>query len=192
MQQSTIRTSIALILVTLATFTSGCKVEPQHGTRGGMYGSTTASHGIRKVRHRGIDYRGFQGQAVIATADGTVTMIRRETAERNKAGPNSGNTVEIMHPTELPDGARYLFTKYAHLSKIKVRLGQTVKRGQIIGTMGTTGCVRFQCGPHVHFEVHPWMPANHQNPAKFIAGCDDPLSPPTFAGERVLVYPIEC
>lgn len=55
-----------------------------------------------------------------------------------------GNLIEIDH------GFGFV-TRYAHLSKIEVRAGQKVKRGQIIGEVGNTG---ISTGPHVHYEIH--------------------------------------
>ena len=66
-----------------------------------------------------------------------------------------GNKIDINH------GYNYL-TRYAHLSKIDVKPGQTVKRGQKIGEMGSTGK---STGPHLHYEVRfkdePQNPVNY-------------------------------
>lgn len=171
---------------------NGCKGTPNPMIKGGEYGSTVASHGLRATRHRGIDYAGYRGQPVIAAAPGIVTVARRESRDRNHKGPNKGNMIEIMHAANLSDGGQHIFTVYGHLNSLEVRSGEKVERGQRIGTMGTSGCARFNCSVHVHFEVHPWIPANHDNPDKYIAGCHDPDDPPPFERDKPLVYPIAC
>ena len=103
----------------------------------------TASYGMRihpfyKTRqsHQGVDYTIPEGSRVVATADGTV----REVAQRNST---SGQTVVIDH------GNGYE-TSYNHLSKIDVRKGQQVRRGDIIALSGDTG---LSLAPHLHYEV---------------------------------------
>ena len=86
--------------------------------------------------HQGGDYTIPEGSRVFATADGTV----REVAQRNST---SGQTVVIDH------GNGYE-TSYNHLSKINVRKGQQVRRGDIIALSGDTG---LSLAPHLHYEV---------------------------------------
>ena len=88
-----------------------------------------------KEMHRGIDIANHRGTPIIATADGRVASI----------GKNSGlgKTVVLNHGY----GFR---TRYGHLHEIKVKRGQTVKRGDIIALMGSTG---WATGPHLHYEV---------------------------------------
>ena len=85
--------------------------------------------------HKGVDFAGAKGSTVMAVAAGVVTW----------AGERSGfgKIVEINH------GDGYV-TRYAHNEKTLVSVGQTVKRGDPIGLMGSTGR---STGPHVHFEV---------------------------------------
>jgi murein DD-endopeptidase MepM/ murein hydrolase activator NlpD len=87
--------------------------------------------------HEGIDFAASIGTPVYVTGDGVVTE-----AEYNSGG--YGNKIIINH------GFSYE-TVYAHLSKIKVKVGQHVKRGEIIGLMGNTGK---STAPHLHYEVH--------------------------------------
>ena len=87
--------------------------------------------------HEGIDFTAAIGTPIYATGDGVV-----ELAEYNSGG--YGNEIMINH------GFSYE-TRYAHLSKIKVKVGQRVKRGEIIGLMGNTGK---STAPHCHYEVH--------------------------------------
>ncbi len=89
--------------------------------------------------HTGVDLAGRTGTNVYATADGRVT-----TAGRNNSSLNGyGNAVVIDH------GYGYQ-TLYAHLNDIVVQQGATVKRGDLIGHIGTTG---LSSGPHLHYEV---------------------------------------
>ncbi len=86
--------------------------------------------------HEGIDFTAAIGTPIYATGDGVV-----ELADYNSGG--YGNEIMINH------GFTYE-TRYAHLSKIKVKRGQHVKRGEIIGLMGNTGK---STAPHLHYEV---------------------------------------
>ena len=86
--------------------------------------------------HAGMDFSAFTGTPVYATGNGVVRKARWEGLY--------GNCIEIDH------GFGYL-TRYAHLHKIEVRVGQKVVRGQTIGRVGSTGK---STGPHLHYEVH--------------------------------------
>jgi murein DD-endopeptidase MepM/ murein hydrolase activator NlpD len=85
--------------------------------------------------HSGVDIGASYGTRVEASADGLVLQ----------AGPHSGYGNEI-----LIDHGLGLTTKYGHLSKIYVVVGQEVKRGQAVGAVGLTGRTT---GPHLHYEV---------------------------------------
>ncbi|HYM41485.1 MAG TPA: M23 family metallopeptidase [Steroidobacteraceae bacterium] len=89
----------------------------------------------REAFHKGVDFAGTQGSDVVAVAAGVVTW----------AGPRSGygKLIEVNH------GDGYT-TRYAHNERTLVAVGQTVKRGEPIALMGSTG---HSTGPHVHFEV---------------------------------------
>ena len=95
-------------------------------------------------RHTGVDITAPRGTPVYATADGVVSS--RQTYS------GYGICVVINH------GYSYE-TLYAHLSKKTVRIGQKVKRGELIGYVGTTG---ISIGPHLHYEV--LKNGNHVNP----------------------------
>ncbi len=87
--------------------------------------------------HKGLDFTAPQGTPIYATGNGTVKT----------AGPSNGgygNHVVINH------GYGYQ-TLYGHMFRIKVRNGQRVKRGEVIGWVGSTGK---STGPHCHYEVH--------------------------------------
>ncbi len=85
--------------------------------------------------HKGVDFAGTAGANVVAVAAGVVTWAGNRTGY--------GNLVEINH------GDGYV-TRYAHNQRTLVSVGQTVKRGDPIALMGSTGR---STGPHVHFEV---------------------------------------
>lgn len=86
--------------------------------------------------HAGMDFSANIGTPVYATGNGTIV----------KAGWESGygNLIKVDH------GFGYV-TWYAHLNKCKVRVGQKVMRGEVIGEVGNTGK---STGPHLHYEVH--------------------------------------
>ena len=101
----------------------------------------------RMAWHAGADFAGKPGSDVVAVASGVVTF----------AGEKSGygRMIEINH------GAGYI-TRYGHHDELLVAAGDVVKKGQVIGRMGSTGR---STGPHVHFEVlkdgHPVDPARY-------------------------------
>ena len=86
--------------------------------------------------HTGTDFAAHTGTPIYATGDGTVKLSGRE--------GGYGNVVVINH------GYGYE-TLYAHMSKVKAKRGQKVKRGDIIGYVGSTG---LSTGPHLHYEIH--------------------------------------
>ncbi len=92
-------------------------------------------YGIAKM-HEGLDFTAPQGTPIYATGDGQVVTAGM--------GTGTGNHVVINH------GYGYE-TEYMHMVRIKVRPGQKVKRGEVIGWVGSTGA---STGPHCHYEVH--------------------------------------
>lgn len=86
--------------------------------------------------HEGIDVTAPMGAPIIAPASGVVTKVARETGY--------GNVLEIDHGNGI-------VTRYAHCSRIDVRQGQRVTRGQRIAAVGKTG---LSTGPHLHYEIH--------------------------------------
>jgi murein DD-endopeptidase MepM/ murein hydrolase activator NlpD len=98
--------------------------------------------------HTGIDFRGNGGDPVHATAAGTVTA----------AGWSGGygKMVEIDHGNGLS-------TRYGHLSKIEVNVGDKVRLGQTVGRLGSTGR---STGPHVHYETR--IDGDAVDPQKFL------------------------
>ncbi len=107
-----------------------------------VVGPITSSFGEREdpfngegAFHKGIDISANMGQAIRAPADGTVLM----------AGPANGYGREVMI-----DHGRGIHTIYGHLSGFAVTAGQDVRRGEIIGYVGSEGR---STGPHLHYEV---------------------------------------
>ncbi len=92
-------------------------------------------YGIAKM-HAGMDFTAPQGTPIYATGDGRITTAG--------GGTGTGNHVIINH------GYGYE-TEYMHMVRVKVRPGQSVKRGEVIGWVGSTGA---STGPHLHYEVH--------------------------------------
>ena len=86
--------------------------------------------------HEGIDFAGPMGKPILATAEGVVVV-----AEYNGG---YGNHVKIDH------GFSYE-TLYAHLSSIEVKIGDRVKRGDVLGYLGSTGR---SSGPHLHYSIY--------------------------------------
>jgi len=103
-------------------------------------------YGTSKL-HEGMDFSSAVGTPVYATGAGIVKSAGWESGY--------GNSIDIDH------GFNYL-TRYAHLSQILVKQGQTVKRGDLIGKVGNTGK---STGPHLHYEVRyrgaPQNPVNY-------------------------------
>ncbi|OIP78967.1 MAG: hypothetical protein AUK48_00585 [Oscillatoriales cyanobacterium CG2_30_44_21] len=102
-------------------------------------GVFTSGYGWRWGRiHQGVDIAAPVGTPILAAASGVV-----EYSSWNDGG--YGNMIDIRHA----DGT---ITRYAHMSDLYVKEGQTVSQGQLIGAMGSTG---FSTGPHLHFEIRP-------------------------------------
>ena len=86
--------------------------------------------------HEGIDVSAPMGAPIVAPASGVVTSAGYENGY--------GNTLEIDHGNGI-------VTRYAHCSRLDVRKGQRVTRGQRIAAVGSTG---LSTGPHLHYEIH--------------------------------------
>lgn len=118
-------------------------------------GWPSSSYGIRKDpfnanprMHRGLDYASAEGSPVIATGAGIVTYAGNRGAY--------GKFIEIDHG----GGIR---TRYAHMKRLDVKVGDVVTRGQHIAAVGSTGR---STGPHVHYEV--LKNGRHVNPSAFV------------------------
>jgi len=100
------------------------------------------------VHHPGLDYRARMGNPVVSTAEGVVSLARRN--------GGFGLMIEVSHENGFA-------TRYAHLSKILVTRGQKVKRGEIIGLVGNTG---HSTGSHLHYEV--LFRKVHRDPLQYV------------------------
>ncbi len=108
-------------------------------------GPVTSPYGPRRSGfHYGIDIGNKRGTSIVASASGVVVNVVSHCKEGSSScGGRYGNYITIEHPNGMQ-------TKYAHLQKISVSVGQSVSQGEQIGTLGNTGR---STGPHLHFEV---------------------------------------
>jgi murein DD-endopeptidase MepM/ murein hydrolase activator NlpD len=128
----------------------------QAGHLGSLFGWRIDPFTGRSALHTGLDFQANPGTAILAAAGGVVVA--------QEVHPAYGNMLEIDHGNNL-------ITRYAHASKLWVKKGDLVKRGQRIAEVGTTGR---STGPHLHFEV--LVEGVPQDPQKFLAaGQDLPL-----------------
>lgn len=119
-----------------------------HGWLSSYYGMRTDPFTGNRERHKGLDFAGKLGSDVRATAAGVVTWSGKRYGY--------GLMVEINH------GNGYA-TRYAHHLENLVKVGDIVKKGEIIARMGSSGR---STGPHVHYEV--LYKGRHVDPAKFL------------------------
>jgi murein DD-endopeptidase MepM/ murein hydrolase activator NlpD len=108
---------------------------PAHGWLTSTFGGRSDPFTHRPGFHEGLDISTDQGQPVFATADGTVELAAYT--------GNYGNLVILRHGFGLS-------TRYGHLSRFNVKPGDDVKRGDVIGYVGSTGRAT---GAHVHYEI---------------------------------------
>jgi len=90
----------------------------------------------KKMMHEAIDFQAEEGTPIVATADGVI--VKEEFLEKGQ-----GKVIVIKHSDEFQ-------TFYSHLSEFKVKLGDKVKKGEVIGLVGSSG---LSTGPHLHYEV---------------------------------------
>lgn len=125
------------------------------------YSTISSSYGWRFSGtdfHTGIDITGSgcHGASIVAANDGVVSLVNTGYT------PGVGYGIYVIIDHGMQDG-NSISTLYAHCSSISVSTGQTVKRGQAIAQVGSTG---WSTGPHLHFEVR--INSNHVNPASYI------------------------
>lgn len=111
-------------------------IRPAEGRISGVYGSQRVLNGTPRAPHMGLDIAAPIGTPVRAAADGVVSVAHPDMVL-------TGRTVVIEHGFGLD-------TIYIHMNAIKVKDGDHVKRGQVIGEIGKTGRAS---GPHLHFGV---------------------------------------
>jgi murein DD-endopeptidase MepM/ murein hydrolase activator NlpD len=102
----------------------------------------------RSALHTGLDFQADPGTSILAAAGGVVVA--------QEVHPAYGNMVEIDHGNDL-------ITRYAHASRVFVKKGDLIKRGQKVAEVGNTGR---STGPHLHFEV--LVQGVPQDPKKFL------------------------
>lgn len=112
------------------------------------FGIRTDPFNGRRVHHSGVDFAGKMGSDIVTVAAGVVTYSSKRSGY--------GRLVEINH------GNGYS-TRYGHSSELLVKVGDTVKKGDVVAKMGTSGR---STGPHVHFEV--LYNGRAVNPKKYI------------------------
>ncbi|MXO86818.1 peptidoglycan DD-metalloendopeptidase family protein [Altererythrobacter aurantiacus] len=117
--------------------------EQRSGLIAPVPGSMSSRYGMRrhpilgyKRMHAGLDFRGRHGTPIVAVTDGTVSGAGRM--------GGCGIAVRLNH-------AGGLSTRYCHMSRMAVSRGQRVRRGQVIGYIGSTG---LSTGPHLHYEMY--------------------------------------
>ena len=137
---------------------------PVTGPIGSGFGFRADPFSGRAALHTGLDFPADVGTPIHAAAGGVVLFTEFH--------QQYGNMVEIDH-------GRGLITRYAHSSKVLVRAGDIVKRGQAIALVGTSGR---STGPHLHFEV--LLDGAPQNPAKFLALHDGEALPTAKSARR--------
>lgn len=116
---------------------SGDFVDPSNGPRSSPFGVRRIRNGKTAGFHRGLDYAAGWGAPIYAPADGVVTLV----------GPNYvllGNCVIVNHGEGLTG-------LYLHMSKISVKKGQKLSKGDLIGKIGNTGA---STGPHLHYATY--------------------------------------
>ncbi len=123
-------------------------IMPTMGTRTSKFGYRLSPFTGLKEFHAGLDIANRRGTKVFATANGKISYAGKRMF--------IGNEVLIDH-------GHGIVTKYGHLSKILVKAGSRIKRGDVIGLMGSTGR---STGPHVHYEVR--VNGIPVNPEKYI------------------------
>ncbi|MDY5584835.1 MAG: peptidoglycan DD-metalloendopeptidase family protein [Arcanobacterium sp.] len=116
------------------------------------FGWRSSPFGGRSELHAGVDLRAQCGVPQVATMDGTVYKLERQTL--------GGNVLWISHG--MRNGATWI-TRHAHLSQFNVSTGQQIRKGQVIGLTGKTGMVT---GCHVHYEI--WKNGTPLNPMSFM------------------------
>jgi murein DD-endopeptidase MepM/ murein hydrolase activator NlpD len=121
---------------------------PVRGYFSSTYGTRKDPFTGERAMHYGIDISTPTGRPVVATADGIILYAARR--------GTYGNIVVIDHKFDM-------MTRYAHLSKFAVKAGERVKRGDVIGYVGSTGRSR---APHLHYEV--WVDDRTVHPLDYI------------------------
>lgn len=132
-------------------------LRPVPGIVTSAFGLKRVYNGIPKSVHRGLDMRGAMGTPVRAAGDGQVALA--------DGLYYSGNAIYIDHGLGV-------VTSYMHMSKLEVQPGQMVKRGDIIGRVGSTGQ---STGPHLHLGL--MLQGTAVDPVPFLSTVEDAPAP---------------
>jgi beta-lactamase regulating signal transducer with metallopeptidase domain len=116
------------------------------------FGERKSPFGEETEQHNGIDLAAPRGTEISAPADGVVEIAEKEYADRAELG----SVIVIDH-------GKGIKTFFAHLEELAVEAGRRLSRGDVIGTVGTTGLSH---GPHLHFEV--WRDGRPEDPALWL------------------------
>jgi murein DD-endopeptidase MepM/ murein hydrolase activator NlpD len=108
---------------------------PRRAPTSGRFGDQRTFNGKRASVHYGLDVVGPVGAPIAAANDGEVVLVRDAYM--------SGRTVVLWHGADV-------FTTYFHLSRVDVKVGQRLRRGELLGALGASGRVT---GPHLHWGV---------------------------------------
>lgn len=122
-------------------------LKPTNGKITSEFGMRLSPFDGARQLHAGIDIAAAPGSPIKAPADGIVTFVGDF--------DSLGNAIVIKHDSGI-------MTRYGHTQRVHVRVGQAVKRGAVIGTVGNTGK---STGPHLHYEV--WVKNQAVNPRDF-------------------------
>ena len=119
------------------------------GRRSSKYGMRTHPVTKKRTMHRGLDFAVNTGTAIYSPSDGIIEVTR-------KSNKGSGNFIRISH-------AFGITSSYSHMKSFKVKSGQFVKKGDLIGYSGNSGLTS---GPHLHYEIR--FIGRSMNPANFV------------------------
>ncbi len=138
-------------------FAVGRFLKPVKGWISSFFGYRYHPIRRRRIHHNGLDIAAPKGRKIKAANSGYVLISGYKSAYRGY-----GKVTVLDHGTRKKDGKR-MTTVYAHQSRILVKEGQFVKKGQEIGWVGSTGA---STGPHLHFEVR--LDGKPKNPLNFV------------------------
>ena len=146
-----------------------------------------------RYKHLALDFMTNFGEAALATGDGVVVEAHEvDTRDELPVGHRMqpyGKYVEIKHGSFFSG----FISRYGHLDTLSVKKGDIVKRGQVIGTIGTTGTQGPMRNipvfiPHVHLEFFRGAD-NRFNPMEYVVGC---FNANTTYTEEQHTYPVNC
>jgi murein DD-endopeptidase MepM/ murein hydrolase activator NlpD len=163
-QEETLRALTGYFEDQQALLASAPAIWPARGWVTSDFGYRLDPYTAERKHHLGLDIANAVGTPIVAPADGTCVYAAFESGY--------GNVVVLDHGNGIK-------TRYGHLKQIDVRVGDRVRRGDLIGQLGNTGR---STGPHLHYEVR--INGVPENPRKFILESEMPNDPLRQAGAR--------